>query len=209
MNSVFLNTLFASYNTMMLNTGPYHTIDTRVFLIMYTIVVVLLVLYSFFFVCWETYLVLDCRKSNRSAARIESLEEILSPESAVIVKNYRFNAKKDKILIILILTEALAFFSNILAYSYHLIDYFNHDLHWTGLPFNSTCIQGALEYKIWIDELRYPNVGFLHSFIRATFLIVLGLFDYLLKFISNTYDLRVNYFFLFSPFWYNSLYQRI
>ena len=142
MNSVFLNTLFASYNTMMLNTGPYHgtfdTIDTRVFLIMYTILVV----------CWETYLIRDCRKSNRSAARIESLEEILSPGSVVIVKNYRFNAKKDKILIILILTEALAFFSNILAYSYHLIDYFNHDLHWTGLPFNSTCIQGALEYKI-------------------------------------------------------------
>ena len=123
MNSVFLNTLFASYNTIMLNTGP-------------------------------------------------------------------FNAKRDKILIILILTEGLAFFSNILAYSYYLIDYFKHDLHWTGLPFNSTCIQEALEYKIWVDELRYPIVGFLLSFSRATSLIVLGLFDYLLKFFSNTYVTR-------------------
>ena len=82
----------------MFNTGPYHgTFDTIVFiisLIMSTIVVVLLVLYSFFLVCWITYLVLDCRKSNRYASRIESLEEILSPESAVIVKNSRFNAKK-------------------------------------------------------------------------------------------------------------------
>ena len=194
MNSIFLNTLFASYNTIMLNTGPYHetfeTIDSIISLTMSTIVVVLFVLYSFSLVCWVTYLVLDCRKSNRSASRIESLEEILSPESAVIVKNYRFNAKKDKILIILILTEGLAFFSNILAYSYHLIDYFNHDLHWTGLPFNSTCIQGALEYKIWVDELRYPIVGFLLSCSRATSLIVMGLFDYLLKFISNTYVTR-------------------
>ena len=152
MNSVFLNTLFASYNTIMLTTGFYHgtfdTIDTRIFLIMYTIVVVLLGVYSFFLVCWVTYLIRDCRESNRSASRIESLEEILSSVSAVIVKNYRFNAKRDKILIILILAEALTFFSNILAYSYHLSDYFNHDLHWTGLPFNSTCIQGALEYKI-------------------------------------------------------------
>ena len=156
MNSIFFNTLFASYNTIMLNTGPFNgtfnTIISTISLIMSTIVVVLLILYSFFLVCWVTYLVRDCRKSNRSASRIESLEEILSPESAVNVKNYRFNAKKDKILIILILTEALEFFSNILAYSYHLIDYFNHDLHWTGLPFNSTCIHGTLEYKIWIDN---------------------------------------------------------
>ena len=112
--STLLNTLFASYNTIMLNTGPYHgtfdTIVSIISLIMSTIVVVLFVLYSFSLVCWVTYLIRDCRKSNRSASRIESLEEIFSPEIVVIVKNYRFNAKKDKILIILILTEALAFF---------------------------------------------------------------------------------------------------
>ena len=90
MNNIFHNTLFASYNTIMLNTGPYHgtfdTIDTKISLIMSTIVVVLLVLYSFFLVCWITYLIRDYRKSNRSASRIESLEEILSPKSAVIVR---------------------------------------------------------------------------------------------------------------------------
>ena len=194
MNSIFLNTLFASYNTIMLNTGPYHgtfdTIHSIISLTMSTIVIVLLILYSFSLVCWATYLVLDCRKSNRSASRIESLEEVLSPESVVIVKNYRFNAKKDKLLIMMIFAETLSILSVFLAFSYHLIDYFNHDLHWTGLPFNSTCIQEALEYKIWVDELRYPIVGFLLSFSRATFLIFLGLFDYLLKFISNTYVTR-------------------
>ena len=112
MNCIFLNTLFASYNTIMLNTGPYHgtfyTIDSITSLIMSTIVVVLFVLYSFSLVCWITYLIRDCRKSNRSASRIESLEEILSPES---VKNYRFNAKKDKLLIMLIFAEYLSILS--------------------------------------------------------------------------------------------------
>ena len=191
MNYIFLNTLFASYNTIMLNTGPYHgtfdTIDFMTFLIMSTIVIVLLVLYSFSLVCWITYLVRDCRKSNRSASRIESLEEILSSESVVIVKNYRFKAKEDKLLIILIFAESLSILSVSLAFSYHLIDYFNHELHWTGLPFNSTCIQEALEYKIWVDQLRYPIVGFLLNFGRAMYLIAIGIVDSLLKIITNTY----------------------
>ena len=125
MNSIFLDTLFASCNTIMLNTGPYHgtfdTIDFIISLIISTIVVVLLVLYSFSLVYWITYLIRDCRKSNRSASRIESLEETLSPESAVIVKNYRFNAKKDKLLIMLIFAETLSILSVFLAFSYHLI----------------------------------------------------------------------------------------
>ena len=175
----------------MLNTGPYHetfdTIDSRISLVMSTIVFVLLLLYSFFLVCWVTYLIRDCRKSNRSASRIESLEEILSPESVVIVKNYRFNAKKDMLLIMLIFAESLSILSVSLAFSYHLIDYFNHDLHWTGLPFNSTCIQEALEYKIWVDELRYPIVGFLVNFGRAMCLIAIGIGDSLFKMITNTY----------------------
>ena len=191
MNCIFLNTLFASYNTIMLNAGPYHgtfyTIDSITSLIMSTIVVVLLVLYSFFLVCWITYLIRDCRKSNRSASRIESLEEILSPESAVIVKNYRFNAKKDKLLIMLIFAEYLSILSISLAFSYHLIDYFNHDPHWTGLPFNSTCIRDALEHKIWVDQLRYPIVGFLLNFGRGMCLIAIGIMDSLFKIIANTY----------------------
>ena len=191
MNSIFLNTLFASYNTIMLNTEPFHgtfdTIDSIITPIIYIIVVVLLVLYSFFLVCWVTYLIRDCRKSNRSASRIESLEEILSPESAVIVKNYRFNAKKDKLLIMLIFAEFLSILSISLAFSYHLIDYFIHDLHWTGLPFNSTCIQEAWEHKIWIDQLRYPIVGFLLNFSRGMYLIGIGIGDSLLKIITNTY----------------------
>ena len=191
MNSIFLNPLFASYNTIMLNTGPYHgtfdTIDSRISLIMSTIVVFLLVLYTFSLVYWITYLIRDYWKSNRSASRIESLEEILSPESVVIVKNYRFNAKKDMLLIMLILAESLSILSVSLAFSYHLIDYFNHDLHWTGLTFNSTCIQEALEHKIWIDQLRYPIVGFLLNFGRAMYLIAIGIMNSLLKIITNTY----------------------
>ena len=175
----------------MLNTGPYHgtfdKIDFIISFIMYTIVVVLLVLYSFTLVCWATYLIRDYRKSNGTATRIESLEETLSPESAVIVKNYRFNAKKDKLLIMLIFAESFSILSVFLAFSYHLIDYFNHDLHWTGLPFNSTCIQEALEYKIWVDQLRYPIVGFLLNFGRAMGLIAIGIGDSLFKMITNTY----------------------
>ena len=90
-------------------------------------------------------------------------------------------------MIILILTESLTIVCYLLGYSYHLIDYVNHNLHWTGLPFNSTCILDALEYKIWVDEIRYPIIGFLLSFSRATFLVCLGVFDYLLKLITNTY----------------------
>ena len=195
MNNIFLNPLFASYNTIMLNTGPYHgtfdTIDSRISLIMSTILVVLLVLYSFSLVYWITYLIRDCRKSNRSASRIESLEEILSPESVVIVKNSRFKAKKDKLLIMLTFAESLSILSFSLAFSYHLIDYSNHDLHWTGLPFNSTCIQEALEYKIWVDQLRYPIVGFLLNFGRGMYLIAIGIADSLLKIITNTYVTQI------------------
>ena len=55
------------------------------------------------------------------------------------------------------------------------------------MPFNSTCIQEALEYKIWVDQLRYPIVGFLLNFGRAMYLIALGIADSLLKIITNTY----------------------
>ena len=168
-------------------TEVFEVLDRTVSFFLCGFVICCCVLYCITHFCWITYLVRDYRKSNRYASRIESLEEILSPESAVIVKNYRFNAKKDKLLIKLILAEAssIVFFS--LAFSYHLIDYFNHDLHWTGLPFNSTCIQEALEYKIWIDQLRYPIVGFLLNFGRAMYLIAIGIADSLLKIITNTY----------------------
>ena len=168
-------------------TEMFGNIDKVVSLFLSGYVACFIVLYFIAHFCWLTYLIRDCRSSNRYAARIESQEGVLSPDSIVIVDNFRFNCKKDKLLIMLIITEALSIVSFFLAFSYHLIRYVNPRLIVTGLSFNSTCIEIALENKIWVDALRYPTVGFLLSFGRSMVLVALGIGDCLLKIIANTY----------------------
>ena len=167
--------------------GISDKIDYIISYIMTTIFVVVFVVYFLLFqTFWLTYLIQDYRRSIRFATRIES-QGILSVKDVVIVKNLKFNAKRDKVFIILLLAEALTIVCYVVGYSYHLIDYVSPNLDLTGLPFNSTCLNPALKYKIWVDEIRYPIVGLFLSLARGTFFICLGIWDYLLKIIANTY----------------------
>ena len=170
-------------------TGILVSVDYIISYVISSILIILYALYCLFQVSWLAYLFQDYRKSNRIATRIES-QGVLSPDDVLFVKNLQFNANKDKILIILTLTEGLTFVCYLLGFSFHLIDYVGHNLHWIGLPFNSTCIGNTMKYKIWITEMQYPIVGFLLSLGRAAFLISWGIFDYLLKLITNIYVTR-------------------
>ena len=164
-----------------MNIEAYNCIDYSLF----TLTSVCFCIYHLCNTCWCVYLIRGHRKSIRNVISTEP--NTLTSES--VSRNLRFNATKDKLLIVLILTEPLVSISYTLGYSYHFIKRVYPGVNLVGLEFNLTCIHEGFEEssKNWIDELHYPIVGFLFSLGRAMALLTLGISDTLLKFIANTY----------------------
>ena len=145
------------------------------------------VICSFLYICWCVHLFRDYRRSMRFARRIET-QEFFSSESRVLALNLRFNAKRNKFFIAVLITELVASISYTLAFVYSICAKRYALLQSTGLHIGENCTNSSLiKHKIWIDELDYPLVGFLVNFARGMYLISIALTESLLKFIANTY----------------------
>ena len=164
-----------------------HVIENISNKLLFVNLAVFFVICGFLYLGWCVYLFREYWKSVRFARRIESQEDSLCAESRVLAMNYRVNAKRNKFLILLLLTELIATISYTLAFCYQFFMSAYPSWKTSGLDFNSNCTQDAFKNKIWVDELRYPIVGFLVNFGRAMYLVALGIIDSLLKFITNTY----------------------
>ena len=135
-----------------------------------------------FHICWCAYLINDIFRSIKSAERQSH------PDDSAFREKYEIQAKKGKLLLVILLLELVAALSYELGFSYPYLSHLVPNLDASGLRINSTCLNQETGYQIETSELQYPEVGFFLSSGRAGIIIAMAVGSSMLRFITNIYD---------------------